>query len=161
MLGLFRLFRGQQGPLSSSMCQHIMWPKIWLHCALWLSCAKRRCWRTCGRGPCWDRKCWCLRPCQEILQIGCPCEPAPRDLRDSVLPENQTPRWQSGGEVSCTEPPCRRAQRSPARETQRCCRRSRKGSGSGILLGNQHEWGSHTPRYFECTKTTLAVYPIN
>lgn len=108
-----------------------MWPRIWRRCALWPSCAERRCWRTCGQGPCWDRRCWCLRGCRETLRTGCPCEPVPCDQRGSARPGNRRPRWRSEGAASCRESQCRRERRSLARVTPRCCRRSRRGSGSG------------------------------
>lgn len=108
-----------------------MWPKIWRRCALWPSCAKQRCWRTCGQGPCWDRRCWCLQGYQETLQTGCPCEPVPCGRRDSARPGNRKPHWQSEGEVSYRESQCRRVQRNLAQVMLRCCRQSRRGSGSG------------------------------
>lgn len=115
-----------------------MWPKIWRRCALWPSCAKQRCWRTCGQGPCWDRRCWYLQGYQETLQTGCPCEPVPCDRRDLARRGNRKPHWQSGGEVSCRESQCRTAQRNPAQVMLRCCRQSRRGSGSGGERREQH-----------------------
>lgn len=139
MLGWLRHLKGQKVP-PSSRYQHIMWPKIWLHCALWPSCAKQQYWRTCGQGPCWDHTCWCPWPSQEILQTGCPCEPVQHGLRGSALLKNQTSRWQSGGEGSYRESRCRRTQRSLAQETLHCRHRSRRGSESEIMTRNQNCW---------------------
>lgn len=44
--------RDSTSPTPSFRNQRLMWPKIWRRCALWPSCAKQRCWRTCGQGPC-------------------------------------------------------------------------------------------------------------
>lgn len=111
----------------------IMWPKIWLRCALWLSCAKQRYWRTCDQGPYWDHMYWCPQPYQEIHQTGCPCEAVPHDLRGSERPGNQTSHWQSGGGVSYRESLCRRAPRSLEQETLHCCHQARRGSESETL----------------------------
>lgn len=125
-----------QHPPPPPIFQRIMWPKIWRRCALWPSCAKQRCWRTCGQGPCWDRRCWCLQGYQETLQTGCPCEPVPCDRQDSARRGNRRPRWQSEGAVSYRESQCRRGQHNPAQVMLRCCRQSRRGSGS---IGERRE----------------------
>lgn len=111
---------------------HLMLPKKWLRCAPWPSCAKWQCWRSFGRGPCWGHTHWWLSACR-TLRTDCPCESVPCDLQDWARQENQTLRWLSGGEVSYMESQCRRARRNQARETLRCCLRSRKGSESEIF----------------------------
>lgn len=111
---------------------HLMSPKIWLRCAPWPSCAKRRCWTSFGQGPCWGHTHWWLSACRPP-RTDCPCESVPCERQDWARPENQTLRWPSGGEASYRESQCRRARRSQALETLRCCRRSRTGSGSEMF----------------------------
>lgn len=108
----------------------IMWPRRWLHCVPWPSCAAQLCWRTCGLDQHWDHSHWYPRPSQD-LQKGCPCVSVPCGCCSGLARRgSQRHLLDREGEAACKRGQSHTARHSQALETLRCCCRSMKGSGS-------------------------------
>lgn len=116
----------------------IMWPKKWLHCVPWPSCAAQLCWRTCGLDLHWDHSHWSLLPFQ-VPQKDCPCVSVPCGCSLGwTHPGSQRHRRDHEGEGACRRWQSHKARRSPALEMLHCCLRSTKGSGSeGVMTQSQ------------------------
>lgn len=113
-----------------NQARDIMWPRRWLHCVPWPSCAAQLCWRTCGLDRRWDRSRWFRLPWQD-LRRGCPCASVPCGCcRGWARPGSRSRLRGREGGVACKRGPGHKAQHSPALATLRCCSRSTTGSGS-------------------------------
>lgn len=113
-----------------NQARDIMWPRRWLHCVPWPSCAAQLCWRTCGLDRRWDRSRWFRLPWQD-LRRGCPCASVPcGHCRGWARPGSRARLRGHEGGAACKRGPGRKAPHSPALATLRCCSRSTTGSGS-------------------------------